>query len=87
MLSPITRRVIGGVVEKSNLKELVFLVEESPDGGYFAKALGVSVFTEADDIPSLKEKVRDAVRCHYSDPAELPGLIRLHHVRDEIFTV
>ena len=42
------------------------------------KALGENIFTEADTIETLKTNVRDAVKCHYSDPAELPGLIRLH---------
>ena len=43
--------------------EIVFLVEEDPDGGYTAKALGESIFTEADDLKSLRTMVRDAVHC------------------------
>ena len=45
--------------------ELIFLVEESPEGGYEARALGESIFTEADDLPQLREMVKDAVRCHF----------------------
>ena len=41
--------------------EIVFLVEESPEGGYTAKALGESIFTEADDLESLKEMIKDAI--------------------------
>ncbi|HEY9799846.1 MAG TPA: 2-oxoisovalerate dehydrogenase [Leptolyngbyaceae cyanobacterium] len=69
---------------KNTSTEIVFLVEEDPEGGYTAKALGESIFTQADDIPSLKEMLRDAVRCHFPDEADRPKAIRLHIVRDEV---
>jgi hypothetical protein len=47
------------------MDELIFLVEDATEGGYTARALGVSIFTEADDLESLREMVRDAVRCHF----------------------
>jgi len=50
--------------------ELIFLVEEAPEGGYTARALGASIFTEGDDVTSLENNVRDAVRCHF-DEAEM----------------
>ncbi|HEX8708199.1 MAG TPA: hypothetical protein VF723_08160 [Pyrinomonadaceae bacterium] len=65
------------------MDELIFLVEEAPEGGFTARALGASVFTEADDLASLREQVRDAVRCHF-DEGEGPGIIRLHFVREEV---
>jgi hypothetical protein len=68
------------------LPEIVFLVQESPEGGYEAHALGHAIFTEADDLPSLKERVRDAVRCHF-DEGERPAVIRLHMVREEVIAV
>ena len=49
------------------MDELIFLLEDVPEGGYTARALGVSIFTEADDIESLREMVRDAVRCHFDE--------------------
>ncbi len=64
--------------------EIVFLVEDDPDGGYTARALGESIFTQADDLKTLREMVRDAVHCHYLDPQSRPRLIRLHIVRDEV---
>ena len=67
------------------MKELIFLVEEAPEGGYTARALGVSIFTEADELPALRESVRDAVRCHFEAEA-LPKVIRLHFVRDEVMS-
>ncbi|TVQ64369.1 MAG: 2-oxoisovalerate dehydrogenase E1 subunit beta [Phycisphaerales bacterium] len=66
------------------MTEIVFLIEEDPDGGLTARAIGHSIFTQADDMDALKEMVRDAVRCHFPDESSRPKLIRLHSVRDEV---
>jgi hypothetical protein len=66
------------------MAEIVFLVEDDPDGGYTARALGESIFTQADDIETLREMVRDAVHCHFPDEQTRPKIIRLHIVRDEV---
>jgi hypothetical protein len=63
--------------------EIVFLVEDDPEEGYTAKALGESIFTQANDLQSLKEMIRDAVNCHFTE-IEKPKVIRLHIVRDEV---
>jgi hypothetical protein len=63
--------------------EIIFLVAESPEGGFEARALGEPIFTQAETIEELRDRVRDAVRCHF-DETERPQLIRLHLVRDEI---
>ena len=65
------------------MSELVFLVEEAQEGGYTARGLRESVFTEADTMEELRQAVRDAVRCHFEPGAE-PRVIRLHMVRDEM---
>ncbi len=65
------------------MEELIFLVEDAPEGGYTARALGASVFTEADDLPNLRDQVREAVRCHF-DGGQGPKIIRLHFVREEV---
>jgi hypothetical protein len=65
--------------------EIVFVVEEAPEGGFVARARGVPIFTEADTLEELHAKVREAVGCHF-DPAERPKVIRLHLVRDEVLT-
>jgi hypothetical protein len=49
------------------MNEIIFLVEEAPEGGFIARALGHAIFTEADTFDDLKEQVRDAVRCHFGD--------------------
>ncbi|MBI2954324.1 MAG: 2-oxoisovalerate dehydrogenase [Chloroflexi bacterium] len=67
-------------------KEIIFLVEEAPEGGYQAQALGQAIFTEADTFEELREMVQDAVRCHFDEPNR-PSLIRLHFVKDEVLAV
>jgi hypothetical protein len=49
------------------MNEIIFLVEEEPEGGYTARALGESIFTEADDLEELRRNVREAVECHFDD--------------------
>jgi hypothetical protein len=66
-----------------NGTEIIFEVEESPEGGFEARALGHAIFTEAETLDKLREMVRDAVRCHF-DPETAPRLIRLHLVKDEV---
>ena len=68
------------------MNEIIFIVEEAPEGGYTARALGASIFTEADDLAELHRNVREAVRCHLDD-GDVPAIIRLHFVRDEVITV
>jgi hypothetical protein len=49
------------------MNELIFVVEEAPEGGFCARALGQAIFTEADDLAGLEEQIRDAVRCHFDE--------------------
>jgi len=63
--------------------EIIFLVEQAPEGGLTARALGESIITQADSVAELHERVRDAVRCHF-DEDKAPKMIRLHFVRDEV---
>lgn len=66
--------------------ELVFVVEEAPEGGYIARALGHAIFTDGDTPQEVEANARDAVRCHF-DEDNLPLMIRLHYVRDEVIAV
>ena len=68
------------------MNEIIFVVEEAAEGGWLARALGESIFTEADSLEELHEAVRDAVRCHF-DHADMPKVIRLHTVREELLAV
>ena len=68
------------------LSEIIFLVDESPEGGYEAKALGHSIYTEAETLEELRQAVADAVRCHFEE-AEMPRIIRLHLVKEEVLAL
>jgi hypothetical protein len=68
------------------MNELIMVVEEADEGGYLARALGQSIFTEADTLEELQEQVRDAVLCHFEE-GEAPKIIRLHFVREELLAV
>lgn len=65
------------------MDELIFTVENAPEGGYTARALGASIFAEADDLENLRREVRDAVRCHFEE-GQGPKVIRLHFVHEEV---
>ena len=65
------------------MNEIIFLIEEGGEGGFTARALGESIFTEADTLDALRQQVRDAVNCHV-DEGKAPKVIRLHFVRDEV---
>lgn len=60
------------------MNEVIFLVEDAPEGGYTARALGASIFTEADDLAELHAQVRDAVHCHF-DEGERPSVVHLRN--------
>ena len=65
------------------MSEVIFVVEEAPEGGLIARAVGEGIFTQAANLEELHDRVRDAVHCHF-DPDSAPKLIRLHFVRDEV---
>jgi len=65
------------------MNEIIFLVEEDIEGGYNAKALGESIFTQGENLEELRANIREAVECHY-EPASKPKMIRLHFVSEEV---
>jgi hypothetical protein len=65
------------------MTEIHFIVEEAPEGGFVARAVGADIYTEAEGIEDLHAQVRDAVRCHF-DEGQMPSLIRLHITREEV---
>ena len=65
------------------MNEIVFVVEQAPEGGLTARALGESIFTEADTEAELRVAVQDAVHCHF-DEGKSPKVIRLHFIREEL---
>ena len=65
-------------------KEIIFLVEEDIEGGYTGKAVGYPIFTEGDTLEELKKNILDALKCHFGDEKEIPKIVRLHIVREEV---
>ena len=66
--------------------EIIFEVTEAVEGGYDARALGYSIYTQGENWEALREMARDAVLCHFDEDGA-PRVIRLHHVRDEAIAV
>jgi hypothetical protein len=65
------------------MNEIIFIVEESSEGGFEAKALGHAIFTEGDTIEELKQNIREAIHCHFETNA--PSIVRLHYIKEEVF--
>ncbi len=66
-----------------SINEIIFVIEDAAEGGFTARALGESIFTEADTMDELRANIREAVECHFHDGLG-PKLIRLHYVREEV---
>ena len=66
------------------MSEIIFQIHEAEEGGFWAEALGYSIFTQGETWEELKEMVKEAVGCYFESPEERPKIIRLHFVRDEV---
>ena len=53
------------------MNEIIFTVTESLDGGFEAKAVGHSIYTQCNSYEELHDILRDAVKCHFDSP-EMP---------------
>ncbi len=68
------------------MSEGIFLIEDALEGGYTARALGYSIYTQADTWVDLKAAIQDSIACHF-DEKQRPSIVRLHHVHEEVFSV
>ena len=66
--------------------EILFFVEESPEGGYEARADSCSIYTEGETLEELRQAIEDAVRCHFEE-ADMPRIIRLRLVKEEVIAL
>ena len=73
-------------VSRARPAEIIFEVTEALEGGYDARALGYSIYTQGESWDDLKEMARDAVLCHFEED-RAPRVIRLHLVREEAIAV
>jgi hypothetical protein len=60
------------------MNEIIFLVEEDPEGVFFARSIGESIFTQAETIAELRLFVRDAVNCHYGRQYRLKPVLLIN---------
>jgi hypothetical protein len=67
--------------------ELIFEIRDAEEGGLYARALGHSIFTEAENWDELRANVLEAVSLHFEDPATRPRLVQMHYVKDELVPV
>lgn len=67
-------------------KEIVFLVEESLDGGYEAKAAGFPIFTQGETIEEVKKNILDAVRCHFEED-KAPSYVYVRFLKEELIAL
>jgi len=50
------------------MDKIVFLIEaDEIDGGYTAKAINHGIFTEANDLDTLKLMIKDAIKYHFEE--------------------
>jgi hypothetical protein len=66
--------------------EIIFLVEDAPEGGLLARALSESIFTDGEDFEQLKSNIKEAVEAHF-EPDKQPRIVRLHYVKEEIMAI
>ena len=68
------------------MSEIIFIVDKDLEGGLTARALGYAIFTEGEDMQELKSNIKDALRCHFDDEKNIPKVIRLHMLTEEVFS-
>lgn len=68
------------------VNEIIFVVEDAAEGGYVARAVGESIFTEADDIKQLHARTREAVLCHF-DEGKAPQSCRWCYTSEFLMTI
>lgn len=67
--------------------ELIFEIRDAGEGGFFARALGQAIFTEAETWDELRANVLEAASLHFQDAPVRPRLIQMHYVKDELIPV
>jgi hypothetical protein len=67
-------------------KEIYFIIEDSIEGGFEAKAIGYPIYTEGETVSETKENIKDAINCHF-DENEKPSIINIRYVKEEIITL
>ncbi len=72
-----------GSINFATMNEIIFIVKESPEGGYEGRALEYSIFVEGNTYEEIKENIRDAIHCHFEE--DFPKIVRIYFTKEEIF--
>lgn len=67
--------------------ELIFEVRDAEDGGFYARALGHAIFTEAETWEELRSNVLEATSLHFEADPSGPRFVQLHYVKGELLPV
>ncbi|MGH9621159.1 MAG: type II toxin-antitoxin system HicB family antitoxin [Bryobacteraceae bacterium] len=67
--------------------ELIFEIRDAEEGGYWARALGQAIFTQAETWEELRANILEATTLHFEDSTSRPRLLQLHYVKDELIPV
>lgn len=60
------------------MNEIIFLIEEAVEGGYSARALDHSIFTDGKSIEDIKANIKDSIFCHFEEN-ELPKVVQIQY--------
>jgi len=69
------------------MKEIVFLVNEAEEGGYYAEAVGVGIFAEGETVEELKKNIKGGIDCYYNKGSDMPKIARLQFFKNEIMAL
>ncbi|WP_184550958.1 2-oxoisovalerate dehydrogenase [Mucilaginibacter sp. FT3.2] len=49
------------------MDKITFLIERAEEGGFNARAINQSIFTQAETLALLEINIADAIECHFDD--------------------
>ena len=69
------------------MRDLYFEAQEdTADGGYTASAVGYGIHTQAETLEELRKQILDAVSCYFGDTEEMPTLVHLRVIHEEVLS-
>ena len=69
------------------MRDLYFEAQEDTvDGGYTASAVGYGIHTQAETLEELRRQILDAVSCYFGENEEMPTLVHLRVIHEEVLS-
>jgi len=63
--------------------ELTFEIRDAEEGGFCARALGHSIFTQAETWDELRANILEVTELHFEEEPGRPTSLHLRYIRDE----